>query len=90
MDIEKLAREAGISFSECLGRELVSATMRRDDFKRFAALVLEEAAKNCDRTAEHLMRIGRNTKAATAAVCAKQIQSMAAQLTTPPQEHNNG
>jgi hypothetical protein len=88
MDIEKLAREAGLIEPRDVWADLPSDY--RNALSSLAALVLKEAAKNCDRTAEHLMRIGRNTKAATAAVCAKQIQSMAAQLTTPPQEHNNG
>ena len=73
-DVEELARKAGISFSQDLKGQIVSALMKRNDFVQFAALVLEKAAEVCDAEANNW----DDDKGLI--VCAKAIRRMSADL----------
>lgn len=53
MNIEKLAREAGfMAYGEDCGEYRIPTPAFKDRMKRFADLVLEEAAKLCDMEAD--------------------------------------
>lgn len=96
MDIEKLAREAGF---QCLDLKIgpgydpikliqpVSSTNIAVELSRLIALVLDEAAKECD---IHAMNEQNLAACGVAMRCAASVRALTRQPTTPTQEHNNG
>lgn len=84
MDIEKLAREAGLIEPRDVWADLPSDY--RGAISSLAALVLEEAAKVC----ESVGKAHSDYPFAKLASenCARRIRAIS--TTTPPQEHNNG
>lgn len=95
MDIEKLAREAGCfnqpdQFKRDWPDQYADRIERQ---KRFAALVLEEAAMVCDREEDIYTAYGLDQKARAVSGIAEQLRHQSRQLsrpTTPTQEHSNG
>ncbi len=96
MDIEKLAREAGISILPGFDLEEDETAFpggidvtEMHKVKHFAALVLEEAAKVVDGMGAWTGGHGE-PPSPKPWDCAEALRTLSRQLTTPPQEHNNG